>query len=50
VCLPLPFRFIDTMGGEVLTHAIMEECSDGLPSYHIEIFHDGEGKSYLYHG
>jgi hypothetical protein len=47
VCLPLPFRFIDMMGGDMLTHAIMEECSSGLPSYPIEIFHDGKGKSYL---
>jgi hypothetical protein len=27
VYLLLPFRFVNTMGGDVLTHAIMEECS-----------------------
>jgi hypothetical protein len=47
VRLPLPFRFVDTMGGNVLSYAIMEECSGGQPSYPIEIFHNGEGKSYL---
>jgi hypothetical protein len=29
VRLPLPFRFVDTMGGNMPTHAIMEECSGG---------------------
>jgi hypothetical protein len=38
------------MEGEGMTHAIVEECSGGQPSYHIEIFHDGEGKSYLHGG
>jgi hypothetical protein len=47
VRLPLPFWFVDTMGGNVLTHAIMEECSGGQPLYPIEVFHNGEGKSYL---
>jgi hypothetical protein len=50
VRLPLPFRFVNTMGGDVLTHAILEECSGGQPSYPVEIFHDGEGKSYLHGG
>jgi hypothetical protein len=50
VRLPLPFRFVDTMGGNMLTHAIMEDCSSGQPSYPIEIFHDGEEKSYLRDG
>jgi hypothetical protein len=36
------------MGGNVLTHTIVEECSGGQPLYPIEIFHDGEGKSYLH--
>jgi hypothetical protein len=35
------------MEGEGMTHAIVEECSGGQPSYHVKIFHDGEGKSYL---
>jgi hypothetical protein len=50
VRLPLPFRFVDTMGGNMLTHTIVEECSGGQPLYPIEIFHDGEGKSYLRDG
>jgi hypothetical protein len=50
VRLPLPFRFINTMGGDMLMQAIMEECSGGQPSYPIEIFNDGEGKSYLHSG
>jgi hypothetical protein len=48
VRLPPPFRFVDTMGGNALTHAIVEECSSGQPLYPIEIFHNGEGKSYLH--
>jgi hypothetical protein len=50
VRLPLPFCFIDTMGGSMLTHAIVEECSGGQPLYPVEIYHDGEGKSYLRDG
>jgi hypothetical protein len=46
-CLQLPFKFVDAMEGEGITHAIVEECSGGQPSYHVEIFHDGKGKSYL---
>jgi hypothetical protein len=45
----MPFKFVDTMEWG-LTHAIVEECSGGQPSYHVEIFHDGEGKSYLHGG
>jgi hypothetical protein len=48
--LPLPFKFVDTMEGDGLTHAVVEECSDGQPSYPVKIFHDGEGKSYLRDG
>jgi hypothetical protein len=48
--VPLPFRFINTMGGSMLMHAIVEECSGGQPSYPIEIYHDGKGKSYLHDG
>jgi hypothetical protein len=48
--LPLPFKFVDTMEGDGLMHAIVEECSGGQPSYPVEIFHYGEGKSYLRDG
>jgi hypothetical protein len=48
VHLLLPFWFVDTMGGNMLTHAIVEECSGGQPLYPVEIFHDSEGKSYLH--
>jgi hypothetical protein len=47
VRLPLPFRFVNTMGGNMLTHATVEEWSGGQPLYPVEIFHRGEGKSYL---
>jgi hypothetical protein len=50
VRLSLPFRFVDTMGGNVLTHALVEEYSGGQPSYPVDIFHDGKGKSYLRDG
>jgi hypothetical protein len=45
--LPLPFKFVEAMEGQGLTHAIVEDCSGGQPSYDVEIFHDGEGKSYF---
>jgi hypothetical protein len=39
--LPLPFKFVEAMEGQGLTHAIVEECSGGQPSYHVEIFYGG---------
>jgi hypothetical protein len=50
VCLPLPFKFIDTLGENPLTGAIMEECSGGQPMYPVEILHDDQEKSYLTDG
>jgi hypothetical protein len=50
VRLPLTFMFVDTMGGNPLMHAIVEECSSGQPLYPVEIYHDGMGKSYLCDG
>jgi hypothetical protein len=29
VRLLLPFKFVDTMGGDMLTHVVVEECSGG---------------------
>jgi hypothetical protein len=49
-CLLLPFKFVEVMEGQGLTHAIVEECSGGQPLYNIEIFHDSEGKSYFRNG
>jgi hypothetical protein len=46
--LPLPFKVVDTMEGNGLTHAVVEECNGNQPSYPVEIFHGGEGKSYLH--
>jgi hypothetical protein len=48
--LLLPFMFVEVMEGQGLTHAIVEECSGGQLSYNVEIFHDGEGKSYFRNG
>jgi hypothetical protein len=50
VHLPLPFRFVDTLGGNPLTGAIVEEGNGGQPLYPIEIIHDDQGKSYLTDG
>jgi hypothetical protein len=46
--LPLPFKFIEAMEGQVL--ARVEECSGSQPSYDVEVFDDGEGKCYFYDG
>jgi hypothetical protein len=48
--VPLPFKFVEVMEGQGLTHTIVEECSSGQPSYHIKTFHDGEWKSYFHNG
>jgi hypothetical protein len=40
VRLPLPFKFVDTLGGNPLTGAIVEEGSGVQPLYPIEILHD----------
>jgi hypothetical protein len=50
VRLPLPFRFVDTLGGNPLTHAMVEEGSGGQPLYPVEVYHDAMGKSYLRDG
>jgi hypothetical protein len=47
VRLPLPFRFVDMMGENPLTHTMVEEGSGGQPMYPIEVYHDAMGKSYL---
>jgi hypothetical protein len=50
VRLPLPFRFVDTLGGNPLTHAMVEEGSGGQPLYPVEVYHDSIGKNYLRDG
>jgi hypothetical protein len=50
VRLPLPFRFVDTLGGNPLTRAMVEEGSGGQPLYPVKILHDDQGKSYLTDG
>jgi hypothetical protein len=50
VHMPLPFRFVDTMGGNPLMPAIVEEGSGGQPLYPVEVYHDDMGKSYLRDG
>jgi hypothetical protein len=47
VRLPLPFWFVDTLGGNPLTHAMVEEGSGDQPLYPVEVYHDAIGKSYL---
>jgi hypothetical protein len=49
-CLPLPFKFMEAMEGQGLSHAIMEERSGGQPSYDVEVYYDGEGKCYFHGG
>jgi hypothetical protein len=40
VRLPLHFRFIDTLGGNPLTRAMVEEGNGGQPLYPVKILHD----------
>jgi hypothetical protein len=48
--LPLPFRFVNTLGENPLTHTMVEEGSGGQPLYPVEVYHDAMGKSYLRDG
>jgi hypothetical protein len=50
VRLPLPFWFVDTLGKNPLTRALVEEGSGGQPLYPVEVYHDAMGKSYLNDG
>jgi hypothetical protein len=50
VRLPLPFRFVDTLGKNPLMHTMVEEGSGGQPLYPVEVYHDAMGKSYLRDG
>jgi hypothetical protein len=50
VRLPLPFKFVDTLGGNPLMGAIVEESSGGQPLYPVQILHDDQGKSYVTDG
>jgi hypothetical protein len=48
--LPLPARFVGTMGKNPPTSIMVEEGSGGQPLYLVEILHDEQGKSYLTDG
>jgi hypothetical protein len=48
--LPLPARFVGTMGKDPPTSIMVEEGSGGQPLYLVEILHDEQGKSYLIEG
>jgi hypothetical protein len=45
VRLPLPFRFVDSLGGNPLTHAMVEEGSGGQPLYPVKVYHDSMGEN-----
>jgi hypothetical protein len=47
VRLPLPFKFVNTLGENPLMGTIMEEGSGDQPLYPVEILHHDQGKSYL---
>jgi hypothetical protein len=50
VRLSLPFKFDDTLGGNPLMHAMVEEGSGSQPLYPVEVYHDRMDKSYLRDG
>jgi hypothetical protein len=50
VRFPLPFRVVDTLGKNPLTHAMVEEGSGGQLLYPVKVYHDSMGKSYLHDG
>jgi hypothetical protein len=41
---------METVEGQELSHAILQEGSAGQPPYDVEVFYDGEGKCYVRSG
>jgi hypothetical protein len=39
--LRLPSQFTDSMEGQEMAYAKLQECSGGQPSYRVEVYYDG---------
>jgi hypothetical protein len=48
--LRLPSQFAESMEGQEMARATLQECSVGQPKYHVEIYYDGQGVCYLHDG
>jgi hypothetical protein len=45
--LRLPSQFVETMEGQEMAYAILQECNVVQTKYRIEVYYDGEGKCYF---
>jgi hypothetical protein len=41
---------MDSMEGQEMAYARLRECSDGQPTYHVEVYYDGQGVCYFRNG
>jgi hypothetical protein len=48
--LRLPTQFMETMEGQEIAYAMLQECSVGQPRYHVEIYYDGQRVCYFHNG
>jgi hypothetical protein len=48
--LCLPSKFTDSMEGQEMAYAKLQECSGGQPKYRVEIYYDGQGVCYFRDG
>jgi hypothetical protein len=48
--LRLPYKFTDSMERQEMAYANLRECSGGQPTYHVEIYYDGQGECYFRDG
>jgi hypothetical protein len=48
--LRLPSQFMESMEGQEMAYATLQECSLGQPKYHVEVYYDGQGVCYFRDG
>jgi hypothetical protein len=48
--LRLPTQFTSSMEDQELAYARLRECSGGQPTYHVEVYYDGQGECYFRDG
>jgi hypothetical protein len=41
--LRLPSQFMESMEGQEMAYAMLQECSIGQPKYRVEVYYDGKG-------
>jgi hypothetical protein len=46
----LPTQFMSSMEDQEMAYAKLWECSGGQPTYHVEVYYDGQGVCYFCDG